>query len=332
LENHELSRLFNLYLERKASPEEVALLLEHFQVKGDEGLLQDLILQQLGKQESDENIIDIKDREMFKRVESGLKSRIDEEQAAGYKRRGYISGLRIVAAVAATLLLVTGIALWYISRPVQMITVYAAYGKVLQLRLPDSSRLWLSAGSTIAYPEKFSTKTRSVKVVNGDIFFAVAHEANRAFVIETKGNKISVLGTSFEVDAFDKRQTTNVTVLTGKVGIVPKGSNDASFLLPGERALINNVSHALQKVKVDTSDIASWRTGQLIFENQPLAEVMQILERTYNVRIEITNSRLLGERITMRLKNQPLADVMSAISFSNHLKFKMINDQLIVVN
>ena len=332
MENQELQRLFNLYLEKKASPEEVKILLEHFGINQDSELLHDLILQEIKRPVPEDNIISLQDHKVYERVESALKARIDQENESQHKRFWQTSVFRAVASVAAVALLISGFILWSNSRPVKMMTVSAAYGKQLQIQLPDSSIMWLSAGSTIVYPEQFKSDRRLVELISGDVFFDVKHNAKKPFIIKAKDVDVTVLGTSFEVNAFEKEKNATITVKTGKVGVVqPSQNQPATFLLPGDRAIINHSSHHLDKVKADTSDIAAWRSGSLIFENQLLGDVMATLDRTYNVKITIANPELLKERVTMRLNHQPLDNIMTAISFSNHFNYQKINEQLIVI-
>jgi len=332
LEKQELQRLFNLYLEKKASPEEVKILLDHFGVNQDGELLHDLILQEIKQPIPEDNIISLQDHKVYERVESALNARIDHEDEHHHKIFWQTTAFRAIASVAAVALLISGYFILSTSSPVKMMTVSAAYGKQIEIQLPDSSNVWLSAGSTIVYPEKFKKDRRLVELKSGDVFLDVKHDAKTPFIIKAKDVDVTVLGTSFEVNAFEKGKNASITVKTGKVGVVQSGQNKpATFLLPGDRAIINYATHHLHKIIIDTADIAAWRSGKLIFENQLLEEVMSTLERTYNVKITIANPELLYERVTMRLNHQPLDNIMTAISFSNHFNYKKINEQLIVI-
>ena len=328
MENQELQALFNKYLERKASAEEVKLLLDHFQLEHETEQLKALIFLELEKPLSDDNIIRINEGSIYSRVEKALAERIDREE----NKKSYFWPVRIAASVAAVLILIGGYVLWDNSRPVIMKTAYAAYGKILQVQLPDSSKVWLNAGTTIAYPEDFKGSTRTVSIKNGDAFFDVIHDAHKPFVVKTRNTEVTVLGTSFEVSAYEQEKDAKIVVSTGKVGLqLNNHKQPATFLTPGEQAIISNSDQAVRVTKLALSDIAVWRQQKLIFEDQPLEEVLQSLERKYNVQIRIDNKKLLTEKVSMRLNNQPLTDVLTAISFANHFNYEKINDQLIVV-
>lgn len=306
------------------------MLLDYFQMGNESALLLEMILQEMERYSEEDNVISLNEHKVYVRVEHALTNRIDQEQKAlvvPFWRRPMF---RAAASVAALLLLVSGYVLWKYSKPIEIRTVYAGYGKQLQVQLPDSSKIWLNAGTTITYPEEFKGSVRSVALKNGEAYFDVVHDSHKPFVVKTGGTNVTVLGTSFEISTFDKEA--KVTVRTGKVGVqLADLKKPPTFVLSGERVIVENASQTIRKTKIALSDIAVWREQRLIFDNQPLAEVMQSLERKYNVHIEIQNTHLLSEKVSMRLNNQPLTDVMTAISFANHFNYTRINEQLIVV-
>lgn len=330
LENHRFTILFTRYLEKKASPEEIKLLLEHFRMEEENEQLKDMICAQMAQPLANENVISIHEDNVYKRVAAALDERIGaEENRKSFWRSTLV---RIAASVAAILLIVTAVVLRNNLKPSNMATAYASYGKLKEVRLPDNSRAWLDAGTIIEYPDHFVGNTRTVTLKNGEAYFEVVHDAHKPFVVKTTNAEITVLGTSFEVTAYEKDSQTKVAVRTGKVGVqLANHAQPATFLLPGQSAIISNANLDLRITKKAVADIAVWREQRLIFEDQPLAEVMQSLERKYNVHIRIDNDKLLSETITMRLNNQPLTDVLTAISFANHFNYEIINDQLVVV-
>lgn len=316
---------YQRFLEGKSSEEELRQLFKDFGTT-DEATLRVLIKEAF---ENTGTEYTSSQPDKFQGLFQKISDRIDDRP---HHKKTFIVNWRIAASIAATLIIAGGYYLWSLSRPVEMKTVTAAYGKRVEVFLPDSSEVWLNSGSTLQYPVIFQGKTRLVTLKEGEAFFVVTHDAHKPFVVQTGKTNVSVLGTSFEIAAFTKEPETLITVSTGKVGVVPASSAQSTFLLPGERAILDKATNVIRTVKVDMADIAVWRQDRLLFDDQPLATVMASLERKYNVRIEIKNSRLLNEKVTMRLGNQPLDNVLTAISFSNHFTFKKINEQLIIVN
>ena len=321
-----LKHLFERFLEGNSSIEELNQLFDHFKTI-DQSQLRELIRDELDREQNTDNGRDSDRKLKLQQLYQGISSRIDNSP-----KHGLIRVLRIAASVAAMLVLGYCLYLWSINRPVEIKTVYAAYGKRIEVHLPDSSKVWLNAGSTLQYPVTFKSDIRSVTLKEGEAFFEVIHNAHQPFIVHARSANVSVLGTSFEISAFEKEKETKIAVSTGKVGVQRFASNrNVTFLLPGDEAVINRTTNTIQKVQIDTADIGAWRNGRLIFEDQPIAEVMESLERKYNVHIEIQNAALLSKRVSMRLNNQPIANVLIALSFSKHFNYKIINEQLIIV-
>ncbi|MBS1528663.1 MAG: FecR domain-containing protein [Bacteroidetes bacterium] len=232
---------------------------------------------------------------------------------------------------AAAILVFSAVALFtHTSHRRQLLTVSVPFGKVQQLTLPDSSKVWLNAGTTIQYPEKFDNTTRQILLKNGQAFFDVVHDPDKPFVVEAKGIDVTVLGTSFEVKAFADEQENKVAVTTGKVGVSAK-DQPTVMLLPDESAVYNTTTHQISEQKTSAADIASWRTGRLVFEQEPFQYVIHALERKYNVRIQNEKPQLLQLKITLRLNDQPLKNVLDVLAFSNNFNYRQENEQLIVI-
>lgn len=324
-----LKEAFVRYLENRYTAQDLRLIQDHFQQETDREILSRLIAEEFEHTPTTHNkridqILDHSDA--F--ITAELKKRKTAQNGWLYRK--------LVFRIAAAAILLLGIGLTYfLLQPAQpqLLTVSVPYGKRMEVQLPDSSKVWLNSGSTIQYPSKFSSADRTVLLKEGEAFFEVTHDAHKPFIIHSGSVDVSVLGTSFEISAFAKDKETKVTVSTGKVGVLqPTINRHANFLLPGEREIIDRITHQIQTVKVDPSDIAAWRTQQLIFQDEPLLSVLHTLERTYNVHFEIKNKRLIQERITTRFKNQTIDNVLTALSFSNHFTYTKANDQLIIVN
>ncbi|QKJ30305.1 FecR domain-containing protein [Mucilaginibacter mali] len=214
----------------------------------------------------------------------------------------------------------------------QLLTINVPLGQLKQLTLPDSSKVWLNAGTTLQYPEKFTGSARHIRLTTGQAFFEVVHDQSKPFIVSANGADVTVLGTSFEVKAFKNEKDTKITVSTGKVGVLPSHTTKtATMLRPNEQASIDNASKVVTLHKVIAGDIASWRQNKLVFEKETLRDVMKALERKYNVKIIILNKDLFEQKITLRLDNQPLTTVLNVLSFSNNFTYKQQNEQLIVV-
>jgi len=198
--------------------------------------------------------------------------------------------------------------------------VIIPYGKRSQITLPDGSHIWLNSGSQLSYPSEFSGKSREV-YLSGEAFFDVAKDVEKPFYVITRDIKIKVLGTRFNVSAFDDEENVQAVLLEGKVTI---GKN--SFLAkteemePGERAVYHKKAETFTKGKADVNYYTSWLYGYLIFENEPTPEVFKKLERYYNQTIVVEDGL---DNITFSGKldlKEDIKDVLESIIYSSLVK------------
>lgn len=166
-------------------------------------------------------------------------------------------------------------------------TLSTANGETYQVRLPDGTKVWLNAASSITYAAALSERgTRNLKL-EGEAYLEVAKNKARPFIVETSTQQIEVLGTHFNVNAYADEGRTVTTLLEGsvKVGIASaagKPRHDV-ILKPGEQA-INTVSK-IQTVKADLTTAVAWKDGEFIFKNASVPEILRQVARWYNLEI-----------------------------------------------
>lgn len=243
--------------------------------------------------------------------------------------------LATVSAAAAVLILL----FWFEQRPVaqyqpdhkKLVSVPAH--KIILLNLADGSKVWLKAGSVFKYPRKFGTTQRTVELLEGHAFFEIKHQNNQPFVVKTKTLNVTVLGTSFDVRAYQNEATTKVSVVTGKVGITLKSvaSQPAIMLLPKQQVVLSKVTNQVFKAITPEIAVNAWCKSKLVFEQEDLGNVFKVLEEKYNTRIRVANSSLLNERISITLSNQHIDTIMQILSFTKHFNYKIANDSTIVI-
>jgi len=324
MDKNELQALAQKYLEGTATPEEKQLLNEWYDA-GNTGASEIVDLQ------ADETEADVKQR-----LYNNLKQQLFEPQKPQYS---VVKRMVIWAGSAAAALALTFFAWqWYTNSKVLMPVsdkqiVNVPYNRVIHLMLPDSSRVWLNAGSVFRYPKKFIGKTRTVELLEGRAFFDVKHQTQHPFIVKTKNLNITVLGTSFDVRSYQKEGTTKVRVVTGKVGItVPNGTGkQAIFLLPKQQIILSNItSHLVTEIAQETK-VSEWTKNNFVFEQEKLADVFKLLEKEYHTQINVENKKLLNERITIKLNNQHLDTILETLSFTKHFKYQMANDSTVIV-
>lgn len=162
-----------------------------------------------------------------------------------------------------------------------------------QAVLPDGTKVWLNAASSISFPQQFSSSERIVSIA-GEVYFEVAHEPNRPFKVKMNGQLITVKGTTFNVNAYEdaSERTSYTTLITGKVEVLTDKGRVLQ-LIPGQELTNDGVS---QMVKVANTEMAiAWKNGYFLFDKEPLKNVMQQLSRWYDVRVEYTAGQQLEE-------------------------------------
>lgn len=327
MDKNELQILAQKYLEGTASLHEKQLLDEWYDVVQSDN-------PEMISLERDETEADVKQR-MYNNLNQQLFAGTAKQKTSG----AIIKRLAIWAGSAAAVLALTFFAwAWYINnRAVAPLSdkqiINVPYNRVMHLTLPDSSRVWLNAGSVFRYPKKFIGKTRTVELLEGRAFFDIKHQTLHPFIVKTKNLNITVLGTSFDVRSYQKEGTTQVRVVTGKVGVtVPNGpSKQAIFLLPKQQIVLSNVtSHLVTEVAQETK-VSEWTKNNFVFDQESLANVFKLLEKEYHTQINVEDKKLLDERITIKLNNQHLDTIMETLSFTKHFKYQMANDSTVIV-
>lgn len=237
---------------------------------------------------------------MYKRIAA----QIDDQQQAKPK---VIHLLRRMVAAAAIVLIIGGTALYRtallnLANPVHQLQMVTAKGQHKQLLLSDGTKIWLSPATTITYPDKFRGDKRLVNI-DGEAFFEVKHDEDHPFIIQSANIKTTVLGTSFNVDAYKNKATINVTLVSGKVAVaLLTGKPQQQIMLPNQRAVFNKATSLL--IKQDYPDARKFltrREGVFQYRGTPLQVVGQDMQDQYGISITI-NAQLSGKAFYGSLK------------------------------
>ncbi len=164
---------------------------------------------------------------------------------------------------------------------------------VIDMQLADGSRVWLNAGSSITYPVAFTEAERRV-TISGEAYFEVAPDKFKPFYVSKNTMEVQVLGTHFNVNAYDDEPDIKVTLLEGRVkvrsnsGLDPESSgkqNNPVLLKPGQQAAIHHSSLIINN-SVDIEQVMAWKNGKFSFNRANIQTVMRELSRWYNIEIE----------------------------------------------
>lgn len=199
------------------------------------------------------------------------------------------------------------------SAPQGMRTLTTPCGKIYQVRLPDGSKIRLNAGSVLRFPAVFAHGERRV-YLKGEAFFDVKHDARHPFIVETDYFQTKVLGTKFDIKAYDKRNA-NVALVEGRIE-VKNGKSPSRLLMPDEGVSLQ-ANGKLKKQKVDSYLCSEWQNGTFYFDDATLSEIMQEIGRWYNVDVIVSNKRVMNERFHFVAERKE--NLVQAISNLNEL-------------
>ncbi|MBN8821497.1 MULTISPECIES: FecR family protein [unclassified Spirosoma] len=176
----------------------------------------------------------------------------------------------------------------------------------LRKTLPDGSRIVLNRHSTLTYPAAFADERRDV-TLNGEAFFDVTPDPNRPFRIQARPTVVQVLGTSFTVRAYDNN--VSVAVQTGKVRF--SSGRKAVLLTKDQQATFDEQTDTIRRAAQLAPNAFAYKTGLLVFDNEPLASVIQTINQFYNSDVQLANARLDNCRLKTRFDKMSLDEVVA---------------------
>nr|WP_321358789.1 FecR domain-containing protein [uncultured Draconibacterium sp.] len=201
------------------------------------------------------------------------------------------------------------------------------YGELSNVTLSDGSQVKLNAGSKICFDEKFTGKTRRVSL-RGQAFFDVARDENKPFIIQTGDLDISVLGTSFDVKAFEDDDFALVTVVSGKVKV--SSEVEEYIITPNEQVYFQKSTGKIIKRDVRSEDFIKWMDGTLYFDKTNVGEMIKQLERWYNVKIIVNAPEVLTKTVSGEYTNENLTSILKTMAFSLNVDYEIEGNEIIL--
>ena len=181
-----------------------------------------------------------------------------------------------------------------------MQTISVPAGQRLNITLPDGTNVCLNAKTIIKYPVSFNRKERLIEI-DGQAYFDVAKNPNVPFIVSTKEGRVQALGTRFDVLAYSEDNKFEVMLMEGSVKIdMDNAPNQSVLLRPNEKAYINK-GELLVESAIDTT-YYEWRNGILSFKNQSMAEMMNVFEKVFDVKVIIVDPIIRNQRMTGKFR------------------------------
>lgn len=194
------------------------------------------------------------------------------------------------------------------------VNVTKTFTRIDTLTLSDGSRVIADAGTELQYSERLPRLGIREIRLSGEAYFDVTHNRKAPFKVTTKNGTVTVLGTRFNVSDWNKENKITVAVASGKVSLQSTGEDNESVILnAGQMSSVTDGGAPLPPQEVDVNSITSWINREMYFRNTSLKEVFNLIERWYNVKIEIDDSALLNSKMTIFIQNKPVEENLKLI-------------------
>jgi len=203
---------------------------------------------------------------------------------------------------------------------VQLVTLSTPIAGQFQVTLPDGTKAWLNALSSIRYPTAFDGPERSVHIT-GEVYLAVSKNRAKPFIIYTEQQRIEVLGTSFNVNAYQDDDQTLTTLVSGSLRVTDAKSAMQVTLKPGQQAIVGKEKN-IQVNTINVEDSYAWKNGLYILNEEPLSQYARKIERWYDVQVDMGpygNTRLSA----IIPRDAKLSEVLQAIELKSDVRFNI---------
>lgn len=197
----------------------------------------------------------------------------------------------------------------------EMVSKSNEAGQRSRISLPDGSTVFLNAESSLQYNSNFSDNERKV-FLEGEAFFEVAKDTLRPFTVTTGQLSTTALGTSFNINSYPDKNEMQVVLLTGKILIKDTVSNETAILSSGEAVILKKDTRGIEKITVNADNIVLWKDGIIHFEKTEFEEVINVLEKWYDVEFVIQNHPAQNLVCSGTFEKQYLSNVLKSIGFA----------------
>lgn len=195
--------------------------------------------------------------------------------------------------------------------------------------LPDGSKVYLNSESSLIYPSSFSGEKRNVQL-KGEAFFEVQKDPEHRFIVSGPcQTQIEVLGTSFNVEAFERDSFISTTLVEGKVRFAYQKNQKLATIemKPGQKLLYDTTSSQVKLLRTSGETETAWKDGKIVFLATPLPEALRMLEKRFNVNFVLSNDRLRSEAFNGTFTNQRLERILEIFKISSNIKWRYLDTQ-----
>lgn len=210
--------------------------------------------------------------------------------------------------------------------PVVYNTLSTPKGGQYKVTLPDGSKVWLNAASSLRYPTSFKGNERLVELT-GEVYFEVARDITKPFIVRAAKMDVKVLGTHFNVNSYPDEPVTAITLTEGSISV--KAGNHTKTIVPGEQATID-VAGNLSVREVDTDLYTAWKDGYFRWKDENITTIMRQVARWYNIDYTIDNSIKNESFGGIVARKDSISRVIRIMEATSTIHFKKEESKIIV--
>jgi len=200
-------------------------------------------------------------------------------------------------------------------------TLSTPMGGQYQLSLPDGSKVWLNSGSSIRFPTTFIGKERVVEL-KGEAYFDITKNKKMPFIVRTNNSMdIKVLGTQFNVMAYDDEKSINTTLVEGSVQILKESGT--AFLEPGQAAILNKGTGKIKVAEADIDEAVAWKNGYFMFSNENIESIMRKVSRWYNIDVDYQGNLSNKDFVGTISRDKNISELLKMLELTGAIHFKV---------
>jgi transmembrane sensor len=205
-------------------------------------------------------------------------------------------------------------------------------GAQYEIVLPDGTRVWLNAASSLRYPLVFTGNERRVELT-GEGYFEVEKSFKNGrhipFYVETPTQVVQVLGTEFNISAYEDDQAVKTTLISGKVNVSKRSGKESEILSPGEQSILIE-GNDFQVIKTNPEMARAWKNGNFLYEDMYLKDILKQLSRWYDVKVDYSN--VPQTRYNMLIsRKETLQNVLNMLRKTGNVQFKLENNVIKII-
>ncbi|SEO06676.1 FecR protein [Mucilaginibacter gossypiicola] len=204
-------------------------------------------------------------------------------------------------------------------------TISIPKGGQYQVVLPDGTKVWLNAASSLKFPVAFKGKERNVEL-SGEGYFEVAKNKAMPFRVAVNHTTVEVLGTHFNIMGYGDEASTNTTLLEGSVKII--SGDKQKLIIPGEQA---RVSDGIEVAKVNAAQAIAWKNGNFNFAHENIETIMRKVARWYDVNIQYQGTTTHEGFVGTVPRSENISEVLNALELTGLVHFKIVERRVIVM-